>query len=95
VRVRFSSIPIAFSSLTPGPGRWEEAPRRKETNDLIKRYIGTQPNLLFIDLWDAMLTADGKPRQDLWVADGVHPNHAGYLLRVKIMRPLLGKPDRQ
>lgn len=93
VRMRFPSIPIAFSSLTPGPGRLGELPKRKETNDLIKRYIGTQPNLLFIDLWDAMLTADGKPRQDLWVADGVHPNHAGYLLRVKIMRPVLGEPD--
>jgi len=29
------------------------------------------------------------------VADGVHPNHAGYLLRVKIMRPLLGDPDKK
>jgi hypothetical protein len=95
VRVHFPSIPIAFSSLTPGPGRWAEAPKRKETNQLIKEYIATQPNLLFIDLWDAMLTPDGKPREDLWVADRVHPNHAGYLLRVQIMRPLLGEPDRK
>lgn len=95
VRAHFPGIPIAFSSLTPGPGRWEEAPKRKETNRIIKEYISKQPNLLFIDLWDAMLTADGKPRPDLWVADGVHPNHAGYLLRVKIMRPLLGEPDRK
>lgn len=95
VRAHFPSVPIAFSSLTPGPGRWEEAPKRKETNRVLKQYIATQPNLLFIDLWDAMLTPEGKPRQDLWVADGVHPNHAGYLLRVKIMRPLLGEPDRK
>jgi hypothetical protein len=42
-----------------------------------------------------MLTADGKPREDLWVADRVHPNHAGYLLRVQIMRPILGEPDKK
>jgi len=95
VRAHYPSIPIAFSSLTPGPGRWEEAPQRKATNQRIKDYIATQPNLLFIDLWDAMLTPDGEPREDLWVADRVHPNHAGYLLRVKIMRPLLGEPDRK
>lgn len=95
VRAHYPSIPIAFSSLTPGPGRWEEAPQRKATNQLIKEYIATQPNLLFIDLWDAMLTPDGKPREDLWVGDRVHPNHAGYLLRVKIMRPMLGEPDRK
>ncbi len=94
-RAHWPAIPIAFTSLTPGPGRWEEAPKRKETNRVIKEYIATQPNLFFIDLWDAMLTANGQPRKDIWVADGVHPNHEGYLLRVKIMRPLLGEPDRK
>ena len=93
VRAVMPNVPIAFSSTTPGPARWEEADKRKQTNKAIKDYIATQPNLLFIDLWDAMVTADGKPREDLWVADRVHPNHDGYLLRVKIMRPILGEPD--
>jgi lysophospholipase L1-like esterase len=95
VWAQLPAVPIAFSSLTPGPARWDEAPKRKETNRLVKQYIATQPKLHFIDLWDAMLTADGQPRDDLWVADHVHPNHAGYLLRVQIMRPLLGEPDRR
>jgi len=95
VRVVQPTVPIAFSSLTPGPARWEEFDRRKEANRVIKEYIATQPGLMFIDLWDAMLTPDGKPREDLWVADRIHPNHAGYLLRVKIMRPLLGEPDKK
>ncbi len=87
-------VPIAFSSITPGPGRWDEADRRKAANRIIKDYIATQPGLSFIDLWDAMLTADGKPREDIWVEDRVHPNHAGYQLRGRIMRPLLGDPDQ-
>jgi lysophospholipase L1-like esterase len=95
VREKMPQVPIAFTSITPGPGRWAEAPRRKEANQVIKNYIATQPGLLFIDLWDAMLTPDGQPRQDLWVADGIHPNHEGYLLRVKIMRPLIGPPDQK
>jgi lysophospholipase L1-like esterase len=95
VRAHFPAIPIAFSSITPGPGRWEEAPQRKATNRLLKDYIATRPDLRFIDLWDAMLTPEGQPREDLWVADRVHPNHAGYLLRVQLMRPLLGEPDRK
>ena len=37
-----------------------------------------------------MLTPDGQPREDLWVEDRIHPNHEGYLIRVKLMRPLLG-----
>jgi lysophospholipase L1-like esterase len=94
VRAVLPEVPIAFSSITPGPGRWNQAERRKQTNDVIKAYIETQPGLVFIDLWEAMLTADGQPRDELWVEDRVHPNHAGYLVRVKIMRPLLGQPDR-
>ena len=81
-----------------GAGRYQrqriEAAQRKEANRIIKGYIATQPDLRFIDLWDAMLTPDGKPREDLWVADRIHPNHAGYLVRVRIMRPILGEPDK-
>jgi lysophospholipase L1-like esterase len=94
VRAVMPEVPIAFSSITPGPGRWSEAPQRKLTNQTVKATIATQPGLFFIDLWDKMLTSDGQPREDLWVEDRVHPNHTGYMLRVKIMRPLLGPPDR-
>ena len=93
VRATQPDVPIGFTSITPGPGRWSEAPERREANRVIKAYVATQKNLHFIDLWDAMLTADGQPREDLWVEDRVHPNHAGYRLRVDIMRPLLGEPD--
>jgi len=92
VRQQYPKIVIAFSSTTPGPGRWEEAAKRKEANETIRRYVATQENLRFIDLWDAMLTSDGKPREDIWVADRVHPNHEGYLIRVRLMKPLLGDP---
>jgi lysophospholipase L1-like esterase len=95
VRAVLPDVPIAFSSITPGPGRWDEADRRKEANRAVKEYVATQRGLLFVDLWDAMLTTDGQPREDLWVADRVHPNHAGYLLRVQIMRPILGSPDKR
>jgi lysophospholipase L1-like esterase len=94
VRTKLPDVPIAFSSITPGPGRWEQAAQRKQTNLVIKNYVATQKGLLFIDLWDAMLTPDGQPREDIWVADRIHPNHEGYLIRVRIMRPLLGPPDR-
>ena len=95
VRAKLPQVPIAFSSTTPGPARWSAAPQRKAANQAIKDYIATQPGLFYIDLWDAMLTPDGLPRRDLFVADGIHPSHAGYLLRVKIMRPLLGPPDQK
>jgi lysophospholipase L1-like esterase len=95
VRAAQPDVPIAFSSITPSPGRWQEADVRRAANRLIKDYVGTQKRLHFIDLWDAMLGPGGQPREDLWVADRIHPNHDGYLIRVKVMTPLLGPPDRE
>ena len=95
VRTALPTVPIAFSSITPGPGRWSQAAQRKQTNLVVKNYIATQPHLLFIDLWDAMLTPAGQPREDLWVADRIHPNHEGYMVRVRIMKPVIGEPDQK
>ena len=90
VRDTLPGVHVVYSSITPGPGRWDEAPQRVVTNRAIRDYIATQPDLAFVDLWDAMLTPTGQPREDLWVADRVHPNHAGYLIRVQLTLPHLG-----
>ena len=95
VRARYPDVPIAFSSTTPGPGRWAQAPQRVATNHRVAEYIAAQKNLHFINLWQPMLTTDGQPREELWVEDRIHPNQAGYRIRVEIMRPLLGPPDRK
>lgn len=95
VRAALPGVPVIYSSITPGPGRWDEAEQRKTANRLVRQYAMTQRDLHFIDLWSPMLKPDGKPRDDLWVADRVHPNHAGYLLRAELTRPFLGEPDRK
>ena len=95
VRVALPDVPIAFSSITPGPGRWNQAEVRKRTNDAVEAWVATQPAMHFVDLWDLMLTADGQPREDLWVEDRIHPNQAGYRIRVDAMHPILGPPDKR
>jgi lysophospholipase L1-like esterase len=95
VRAVQPTVPIAFTSITPSPGRWSEADVRREANRRVKAWVASQENLHYIDLWDAFLAADGTPRTDLFGPDRIHPNHEGYLVRVRIMRPLLGQPDRK
>ena len=94
VRAVMPNVPIIFCGITPCPERWAEADKRKEANQVVKDYVATQPGLKFVDQWDAMLTQDGKPREDLWVTDRIHSNHDGYLIRAKLLTPLLGAPDR-
>jgi lysophospholipase L1-like esterase len=93
IRAGLPGVPIAWSSITPGPGRWEQREQRKAANALVKAWITGEKDVVFVDLWDAMLTSDGQPREDLWVADRIHPNHAGYLIRVERTKPVLGPPD--
>lgn len=94
VRQTMPTVPIAWTSITPSPGRWQQADARKRANALVRAYVASQKNLHFIDLWDAMLTPAGGPREDIWIEDRIHPNQEGYRIRVRIMRPLLGPPDQ-
>lgn len=94
VRAVQPDVPIAFSSITPSPGRWSEKEQRIEANRLVKAYVAAERHLHFIDLWDAFLKPDGTPNGALYGEDQIHPNQGGYRVRVKIMRPLLGKPDK-
>ena len=44
-------------------------------------------------LYDSFMGANGKPREELFVADKLHNSAAGYAVRVKFLRPILGPPD--
>lgn len=85
VRAALPDTPIAFHSLTPSPLRWAQAEKQKQANELIRNYIAEQKGLTFIDLWDALLGPDGQPREDLHIADRLHPNAAGYKIRREII----------
>jgi lysophospholipase L1-like esterase len=89
VRGSLPDTPIAFLALNPTPARWAQADKQKETNRLIREYIAGQKGLTFIDLWDALLGPDGRPRGDLHIADRLHPNAAGYKIRAEIVNRYL------
>ena len=50
----------------------------RETNALIAAYTRTQPNLDYIDVFSKMLDHEGRPRGELFRADSLHMNAAGY-----------------
>ncbi|MDB6055621.1 MAG: Argininosuccinate lyase [Verrucomicrobiales bacterium] len=94
VREELPGVPIAFTGLAPSPARISESDVRKRFNELLKNYVSSEKNILYIDLFDSYLGLDGKPREELFVADKLHHSAEGYKVRVKVMRPILGKPDR-
>ncbi len=89
VRARLPEVKIAYMTVNASPSRRANLEREKKANELIKEYIGTGKNMVYIDNFDAMLGADGEPRGDLFVKDRLHFNAEGYKILVASVRPYL------
>lgn len=76
---------IAFVSIKPSPLRAAMIPAVRETNELIRTYSQTEPQLAFIDVFSEMLDASGQPREELFSGDRLHLNADGYHLWQKII----------
>ncbi len=71
---------IAFVSVKPSPARVRLLPKARAANALIEAYANSTRNTDFIDIFSPMLGPDGLPRGDLFRADALHLNEAGYAL---------------
>jgi lysophospholipase L1-like esterase len=71
---------ILFVSIKPSIARWDKIAAMREANRLVRAYVAENPRLGYIDIFDAMLGADGKPRPELFRADGLHMTPAGYAI---------------
>lgn len=91
VRSKFPEMPIVFISISPSASRWAEAGTAKAANALIAAYIRETPNLKYVETYDMVLGADGKPRPELFVEDQLHFTPAAYKLLAERVRPVLPK----
>ena len=78
---------IAYISIKPSPARAALIPQVRETNEMIRRYVAVGQNLEFIDVFTPMLDPDGRPRAELFRADALHLNGAGYALWKAVIAP--------
>jgi lysophospholipase L1-like esterase len=91
VRTKLPGIDIVFISWCATPARWAQNDKEQTLNKLVREYSSKAPHLKYCDLSDISLGGDGKPRRDLFVADGLHFNAAGYKLLAERVRQLLPK----
>jgi lysophospholipase L1-like esterase len=71
-------IPFAFLSIKPSPARWYLIDEIRSTNATIRQDLQSRPNSTYIDIFDPMLGANGRPRPELFAVDGLHLSEAGY-----------------
>jgi lysophospholipase L1-like esterase len=89
IRAKLPKIPVAFISIKPSPSRWKFEPVILEANKIIKEFLAKQPHSTFINVHDAMLSADGKPKPEIYISDQLHMNEKGYAIWQKIILPVL------
>jgi len=83
---------IVFIAIKPSLARWKLAPLMQKANVLIAAECAKRPRLEFVDIWQPMLGPDGRPRKELFRADGLHMSHAGYLIWSQLVRPYMAMP---
>ena len=86
VRAKLSKVRIAYMTIDATPARWANAQREKKANQLINDYITQGENLDFVDTGDATMSAEGKPREELFVKDRLHFNDEGYKILAGAVR---------
>lgn len=91
IRTNLPKTNIAFVSIKPSPSRAAIQVKVKEANKLIKNFIASQNNVAFIDIYKAMLDANGQMREELYVSDRLHMKPAGYAIWQKRIAPFLLK----
>jgi lysophospholipase L1-like esterase len=80
VRAELPDTRIAYISIKPSPSRAALMPSIRETNSLIRDFVGATDNADYIDIFSPMLSNAGTPRTELFREDALHLNAKGYAL---------------
>lgn len=93
IRKHMPRTPVVFVSLKPSPSRWALRWKMISVNGWIREQAMSDPGLTFVDVWEAMLDADRRPKTDIFLDDNLHMNAKGYKIWQKLIEPtlLLGK----
>ena len=89
VHAAHPGVPVYFLSIKPSLQRWDRWPVMRRANEAIEAWARATPDVEYIDVATPMLGADGKPRPELFVLDGLHLSAEGYVLWTGIVRPVL------
>jgi lysophospholipase L1-like esterase len=82
---------IAFISIKPSVARWHLWPVMREANAGIEKWASAQRDVVYVDAAAKMLDADGRPRPELLLEDGLHMRPAGYAIWIDVLKPVLAR----
>jgi lysophospholipase L1-like esterase len=89
IRTNLPDAQISYVSIKPSPVRAAIQGKVIAANKMIRKFMRKQKNAAFIDIYGAMLDAEGHMREELYVGDRLHMKPAGYAIWQRILQPYL------
>ena len=91
IRQHLPTTPVSFISIKPSISRWSMRSKMIATNGWIRELAMNDKSLTFIDVWEAMLNIDRRPKPEIFIEDNLHMNAKGYHIWAPIIEPTLIK----
>lgn len=89
IRAKYPKVPVVYIAMKPSPSREKLMQKQDLANWSIAAFLKTQKRTEFVDVYHLMLDKNGKPRSELFVADMLHMNKAGYAIWQAALTPVL------
>jgi lysophospholipase L1-like esterase/CRP-like cAMP-binding protein len=89
ILTKYPEVELAFISLKPSLEREEMIPQIIETNILLSKYVIGDLNAQYINVFGQMITADNRPKPELYMSDGLHLNKKGYAIWSEVIKTAL------
>jgi hypothetical protein len=82
---------IYFIGWNATPSRWKQHEKEQALNGMVKKFVEDKPYLKYIENYDIAFGPDGTLQTNLFVADKLHFNAAGYKLLTARLKPYVAE----
>jgi lysophospholipase L1-like esterase len=89
IHTSLPSTRIVVIGLKPSLLRWKLRDGMQQTNAMIRTRCAADPQCTYVDPWPSMIGADGTPKPEFFVADGLHLTPEGYKAWTQMLQPHL------
>jgi len=89
IRAVFPECKVIVIGIKPSVQRWAMWDDQKKANRYMKEVLDKDPHGAFVDFADTILGADGKPKPEMFIKDGLHINDGTYKIWAERLAPLL------
>jgi lysophospholipase L1-like esterase len=89
VHGRLHEAEIYYLPIKPSKLRWDLWPEMSQVNAEIEALTRQDARLHTIDVATPLLDAQGEPRDDVFIVDGLHLNETGYAAWTEVVAPVL------